>query len=265
MRAGGAKAMIDGGVMVYNGDVVSGLLNIAVGALGLRAAAKMGSFCFVAGTPIVMAQSDDGAGLHVAWAIPAAAVTVAIIGAGYLEVRARRKRREQEEKIDALFAALGRTYNDGADEEPFAREPKELDLVYAAVASTNSGQSSPTDDCFSNWNDMMEFDDPDVDGDESASETAKSYQPRKNFAPISNASLTRTQTTARRTKASRSKPPTRRTFAHKLTPFWLTACLLLALLSSFWAKGTAPDRPRLLQTDRRRPRRRPPRRPQSHP
>ncbi len=33
MRAGGAKAMIDGGVMVYNGDVVSGLLNITVGAL----------------------------------------------------------------------------------------------------------------------------------------------------------------------------------------------------------------------------------------
>ena len=36
MRAGGAKAMIDGGVMVYNGDVVSGLLNIAVGALSFR-------------------------------------------------------------------------------------------------------------------------------------------------------------------------------------------------------------------------------------
>ena len=52
MRAGGAKAMIDGGVMVYNGDVVSGLLNITVGALGLRAAAQMGSFCFVAGTQV---------------------------------------------------------------------------------------------------------------------------------------------------------------------------------------------------------------------
>ena len=95
----------------------------------------------------------------------------------------------------------------------------------------------------------MEFDDPDVDGDESASETAsetaKSYQPRKNFAPISNASLTRTQTTARRTKASRSKPPSRNIFAHGLTPYWLTACLLLALLSSFWAKGTTTNRPLL--------------------
>ncbi len=40
MRAGGAKAMIDGGVMVYNGDVVSGLLNITVGALSFRAASK---------------------------------------------------------------------------------------------------------------------------------------------------------------------------------------------------------------------------------
>ena len=40
MRAGGAKAMIDGGVMVYNGDVVSGLLNITVGALSFRAAAS---------------------------------------------------------------------------------------------------------------------------------------------------------------------------------------------------------------------------------
>ena len=44
--------MIEGGVMVYNGDVVSGLLNITVGALSLRAASKF-SACFTAGHQIL--------------------------------------------------------------------------------------------------------------------------------------------------------------------------------------------------------------------
>ncbi len=149
MRAGGAKAMIDGGVMVYNGDVVSGLLNITVGALSFRAASKF-SACFTAGhqilaKPIGMTVADTSANMSDetrGWRteyLVGAGVAIAVGAAASAHER-RKRRRLLAEARDYVYGCQweSNARHDLDDDDDPLREAIAMDHAEAAIWSDES-------------------------------------------------------------------------------------------------------------------------------